>query len=158
MPNWCEGTMKVRGTKDNLVKFLKNGFAPVSWLGSEKEMQVSEDDYSVSIKCDDKLHGFHVRGTHRNFVETNCIEFEFWDEDKETHVMLLENYKAAWGIEAESLSNLSKEYDLDFKIYAFERGMEFNQDIEIVKGEIVKDDEIQFDDYEWECISPGVGG
>lgn len=158
MPNWCVGTMKVRGTKENLVNFLKKGFSPVTWLGSAVPVEVNEDKYSVSLKCLDKAHGFHVKGTHRNFVETNCIEFEFWDEDKETHVMLIENYKAAWGIEANALALLSKTYDIDFKIYAFERGMEFNQDIEVVKGEIVKDDEIQFDDYDWECINPGVGG
>ncbi|MBB5146203.1 hypothetical protein HNQ35_001404 [Cerasibacillus quisquiliarum] len=36
--------------------------------------------------------------------------------------------------------------------------MEFNQDIEINKGEIIKDEEIKFDDYEWECIYPNLGG
>lgn len=25
MPNWAEGTLKVRGTKENIVNFLKNG-------------------------------------------------------------------------------------------------------------------------------------
>ena len=23
MPNWCEGIMKIRGTKENIVKFFK---------------------------------------------------------------------------------------------------------------------------------------
>lgn len=49
-------------------------------------------------------------------------------------------------------------YDIDIKIYAFEAGMEFNQDIEIIKGKIIKDDEIKFENYQWECIEPNLGG
>ena len=46
----------------------------------------------------------------------------------------------------------------DIKIYAFEAGMEFNQDIEIIKGKIIKDKEIKFENYQWECIEPNIGG
>ncbi|MEW4071696.1 hypothetical protein [Bacillus cereus] len=53
---------------------------------------------------------------------------------------------------------MSKEYNVDIKIYIFGRGMEFNQDVEIYKGEIIKNVEIEFDDYMWECINPNIGG
>lgn len=36
--------------------------------------------------------------------------------------------------------------------------MEFNQDVEIYKGEIIKNVEIEFDDYMWEFINPNMGG
>lgn len=54
--------------------------------------------------------------------------------------------------------NISKKYNVDLKIYAFEKGMEFNRDIEIHKGRIIKDNKIEFKDYEWECINPLIGG
>lgn len=44
------------------------------------------------------------------------------------------------------------------RIHAFECGMCFNQIIEIIDGEITKDEEIKFDDYNWDCICPNVGG
>lgn len=72
--------------------------------------------------------------------------------------MVLENFKAAWEIDASSLAKLSKKYLIDFKILGFERGMQFNQDVEIVNGEIVKNEEIKFKDYTWECIRPHIGG
>lgn len=62
------------------------------------------------------------------------------------------------GIDAEKLAEVSKKYEIDLKIYAFECGMEFNQDVEIINGEIIKNDEIKFDDYRWECINPTKGG
>lgn len=52
----------------------------------------------------------------------------------------------------------SREYGVDMKIHAFERGMQFNQIIEIIDGEITKEAEIRFKDYEWDCICPNVGG
>lgn len=64
----------------------------------------------------------------------------------------------AWDVSAKELSLISKQYELDFRLYAFEAGMEFNRDIEIIHGEIKKDYEITFDDYKWECVCPNVGG
>lgn len=29
MPNWCAGTLRVRGTKENLTKFVLEGLQPV---------------------------------------------------------------------------------------------------------------------------------
>lgn len=28
MPNWCEGTLKVRGTKENVKRFVLEGLPP----------------------------------------------------------------------------------------------------------------------------------
>lgn len=47
---------------------------------------------------------------------------------------------------------------MDIRLYGFERGMEFNQEVIIENGEIVKDEEIKFDDYDWECVMPHLGG
>ena len=47
---------------------------------------------------------------------------------------------------------------IDMRLYAFEKGMEFNQDILIVDGEIINNLTIKFEDYNWECLCPTVGG
>ena len=64
----------------------------------------------------------------------------------------------AWGISAEELLNSCKQYNVDMRIHAFERGMQFNQIIEIIDGKITKDEEVEFDDYDWDCICPNLGG
>lgn len=53
---------------------------------------------------------------------------------------------------------ISKKYNIDLKIYAFERGMEFNLDIEVSKGKVIKSEVIKFDNYMWDCIDPLSGG
>ena len=149
MPNWCEGTLKVRGTKENLTRFILEGLHPVGFLGDAKE-PLKPDDYG-HITCQTNCW---IEGTRRGFV----TDLDAWVCDIEDMSVVCLETKFAWGIEAEQLLDVCKKYNVDMKIYAFERGMEFNQDIEIVNGQIVKDEEIQFDDYTWECVCPTMGG
>ena len=149
MPNWCEGTLKVRGTKENLTRFILEGLHPVGFLGDKREPLELDDCGDVTCK-----HDCWIEGTHRGFV-TNL---DVWVSEIESIGVVCLETKFAWGIEAKQLLDVCKKYNVDVKIYAFEKGMEFNQHIEIVDGKIIKDIEIQFDDYTWECICPTMGG
>ena len=151
MPNWCEGTLKVRGTKEKLTKFILNGLQPVGFLGEEKsKINLNEHgDIKTKETC-------WIENTSRGFVDGLYIDLSEF-EDNEICVVTLEA-RFAWGINADELLKTAIKYQVDMKIYAFERGMQFNQDIEIISGKIAKDNEIKFDDYEWECPSPNMGG
>ena len=78
-------------------------------------------------------------------------------EDDSIHAIALD-VEFAWGISSEELLELCKKYHVDMRIYAFERGMEFNLEIEIIDGKITKDSYLAFKDYIWECICPNLGG
>ena len=43
MPNWCRGTLRVRGAKENLTKFVLEGLSPVTYLGQDAEQLNVED-------------------------------------------------------------------------------------------------------------------
>lgn len=151
MPNWCEGTLKIRGKQKDVKRFVLEGLRPVDFFGNEKE-PLNLDKYN-NVYSNDSCY---IEGTCRGFVEDLDVYFD--DEEDENIICKALEAKFAWGIEVETLVETSKKYGVDFKIYAFERGMEFNQDIEIIAGEIVKDEEIKFNDYTWECICPNIGG
>lgn len=154
MANWICGDLKIRGTKENIKKFLIEGLIST---GSKIKPEITCDDkWKFSIKSN--TDSFYIKGTRRSFIEKEEIYTYINDwEDDEERVIVLE-YKSAWGIDVVGLVNLSKEFNIDFKILGFELGMEFNQDVEIIKGKIIKNEEITFDDYEWQCIRPHIGG
>ena len=164
MPNWCKGNLKIRGRKENIIKFLEEGTSLLDGLWEPKEIKPEieiNDCDEIEIKNLDKLKGIdhlYIKGTHRNFIVPVENEIYIYDIDEKEQIICLENFKAAWGIDADALRVISDRYDIDIKIYAFEAGMEFNQDIEIIKGKIIKDDEIKFENYQWECIEPNLGG
>lgn len=68
MPNWCAGTLRVRGTKENLTKFVLEGLQPVTYFGSEKET-LKIDDCRVlgSVEDDDVLAYVIALGLHMGF-------------------------------------------------------------------------------------------
>lgn len=163
MPNWAEGTIKIRGTKDNIRKFLTEGLNPIPRVekAMAKVMGLEYSDPTVTIEEDEwefimsSPNGFHVKGTARAFIE-GSIEWYFSDD--ETMTLSISSFKQAWGVTPEPFINLSKQFEVDIRIYVFEQGMEFNQEIEIHNGQLIKNNEITFDDYQWECIMPELGG
>ncbi len=164
MPNWSEGSLKIRGTRADIRKFLTEGLEGIPSLvkqiaairGQQQvevpKLKYREDEYDLSISGDD---GIYIKGTTRAFFEES-IEWEFQDKHKE--VLAISSFKQAWGVDAAQFAEISKKYNIDFKIYVFECGMQFNQDIEIHNGKIIKNNEITFDDYDWECVFPKLGG
>lgn len=151
MPNWSKGCLKVRGKAANVKKFILEGLKPVDFFGEElPKLELSDiGDVEYDNDC-------WIEGTERGFVENLCVEFSFV-EDRETFTAVLDA-KFAWAADTEDLLALCQKYEVDMKLYAFEKGMGFNQDILIVSKEILRDNRIVFEDYNWECICPTVGG
>ena len=155
MPNWCKGTLKVRGEYDNLKAFLKNALDECRYYGEPPEgplLEVAETPEYADIT----LHRMaHLKDTSRGFVEGDT-EVSI-DREPGSQIVLLEA-KFAWNIKTEELQHLSKKYGVDLKITAFERGAQFERDIEIVQGFISLDSVKEYQDYEWMCPCPTVGG
>ena len=152
MPNWCEGTLKVRGKVKDLKQFVLEGLEPVDFFGNSKG-KLQFDKYG-ECTCE---HSCYIENTRRGFVEGLHIYIDSDYAEDDINVICM-GCKFAWGISAEELQKTCKKYNVDMKIFAFERGMQFNQNIEIVDGQIIKDEELTFDNYDWECICPNMGG
>ncbi|MEZ0482617.1 hypothetical protein [Planococcus sp. SSTMD024] len=170
MPNWAEGSLKVRGKEKDIVAFLRGALGGIPSFGASIKaalgggeievpgVTIEEDDFNMVISSP---NGLHIEGSRRAFIE-GSVDYWFLDEDDEEEpaqvVFTIDNFKQAWAVQSDNFARLSEKYNIDIKIHAFERGMQFNQLIEIHKGEIIHDQEIQFDDYEWECVMPNLGG
>lgn len=157
MPNWCAGVLKVRGTKENVTNFITKGIIAVDCYGSDINYKITLDKDENFNLDNMKNTYFYIKGTKRGFVSPGDYFFDFYDEKKDDVIVCLD-VQFAWTIHPEQLAAISKQYDVAFKIYAFERGMEFNIDLEINKGEVIKEEYIEYDNYIWECIEPYCGG
>ena len=162
MPNWCEGYLKIRGKKENIVNFIENEIKLL-----KLKSIILEPEY-VDIKMIDNLGEYsfnykksyreylYLKGTRRFFVESEEISFYHF-EDEVCHLTL--EIKQAWAIDIqELLVKHSKKYHVDFNIYASEKGMEFEQYITVVDGELVRNEEKVYDDFQFEAINPKLGG
>ena len=155
MPNWCEGTLKIRGTFEQLRNFVLNGLEPVTDRGQKRQMEITDDEPQY-LFIKNGCESLYIKGSRRHFCEPKYIEIDADNEGKV--IVLLTPMKAAWEISSQNLLNASKEFNVDMKIQGFEKGMEFSQLIEIVGGEIIQDKKIEYENWDWDCPCPALGG
>lgn len=162
MPNWCEGMLKIRGKQENVFNLLADNLQV--WkriIVKEPKIDIREelDREAIEINREDGTiyvnDTAHIKGTRRNFVEPNDINV--WKR-KDGNACVAVEFKSAWGVESEPYVELSKAYNVDIKIEAFEKGMEFSRYILIENGNLKEDREDKYDDYVWDCVMPNLGG
>ena len=149
MPNWAEGSLKLRGKKENIVQALKYMFCTADNVEIEEDLENGWFELTITAPY------FYINGTRRAFVKHNKLSF--WLDD-DYLVIEINDFIQAWAVEPENYQEISSKFDVDIKIFTFECGMEFTQEIEISKGEIIKNVCYEYDDYQWEVPFSHLGG
>lgn len=166
MPNWCEGVLKVRGKKKDLLNFVCNGLErrgyPEDSHYEYTKYPLNEqiDEYGdIFINHTDKEHHswLYFKNSRRLFIEDN-IEWNFYGDEDEEQIQVLD-IKQAWRLEPDYFIDLSEIYNIDFKMMGFECGCCFTQEIEVVKGNLILDKVNEYQEkYNWEVYDPRLGG
>lgn len=170
MPNWCEGTIKFRGKREDIIRAMTEGLEDAWEHGSRI---VFKEDYSSDEYLYFKSEGndlvddtFWIEDTHRHFIDHVDIApaYRFGKD-----FIIALNFRAAWGIIASTdadyngLDNFAKKYHIDVRATGFEMGIGFKQTIEVNRnGEVLMDvtDDYghSYARYMWECEMPLLGG
>nr|DAF58614.1 MAG TPA: Ferredoxin-like domain in Api92-like protein [Siphoviridae sp. ctkmP13] len=148
MPNWAEGSLKLRGKCENIASALKE-------MVLNDTVTLEEEWDGDLLVFNNTAPYFYINKTRRAFINQNQIEV--WLEE-EFCIVELDNFQQAWSAIPENYQEISSKFDVDIKIFTFERGMEFTQEIEISKGEIIKNVCSNYDDYQWEVPFSNLGG
>ena len=155
MPNWIEGTLKLRGESKDLKGFFDTVVQPPACYFREPykkedfiKCEYGDEDNLVEMKED-----AWIEGTQRAFVNEDCF-VEFGDGFETVCIPI----RQAWTFVAENWKNISEKYNLDVRLYGFERGMEFSKEVEVIDGKITIDNEKKYEDWDWDCPMPLMGG
>ena len=150
MPNWCEGWVKFRGSKEDLIKFITNEFK-----GANPEMCFSD------LIPDIPERTVFLKSLYRSCVYSGDVE-EANDSiilNEEGVGIFIVKIHHAWSVSGQGYVELAKKYNLDIKGKCYERGLKFIEEFEINnKGEVVHYKEHKLQDYCWECECPTLGG
>lgn len=149
MPNWAEGSLKLRGKKENIAQALKYMFCTADNVEIEEDLEIGLFELTTTAPY------FYINGTRRALIQNNKLSF--WLDD-DYLVIEINDFNQAWAVEPENYQEISSKFDVDIKIFTFECGMEFTQEIEISKGEIIKNICYEYDDYQWEVPFSNLGG
>lgn len=166
MPNWIQGSLKVRGSYDNVKNFFVKGLNAYrgnemldkkDWvLDIDEYNEPGEREFSMDIKPDTWVY---VEDTRRAFVTSNHICFyEGAYKENPSLVVAACEINQAWCFEEDDWASISKEYNVDIRLWGLEQGVQFGQEIEIIDGEVIKNEEFKYDDWDWDCPLPWFGG
>ena len=159
MPNWIKGTMKLRGKREDIRRFFKEGLEASNWPKPEdRENQVIDDSGDGWLDFSFRNEP-HIVGTRRAFITDNNAYME-----NEEGVVCVD-VKQAWafyaGRDSKDLDNwkaISDKYNIDIRLFGIEMGMQFTQEIIILRGRSPIENVRQYEDWDWECPFPNMGG
>lgn len=155
MPNWVEGTFRARGIKENVVRFIEKG---LTGLNPEKSGFKRDDVMTDTYKAT-TAGLIWIEGTRRHFLNAENRDYLCLHETKNNEYQFEFPFIAAWAIDTGSLVEIAKIYSIDIRVNGFECGMEFEQLVEIRRDGFIRTESvIQYEDYEWECAMPLMGG
>ena len=165
MPNWAVGTMKLRGKKENVDKFLHEELKMVTWDQDDNEETRpvkfgNADDPDEFLMEEPGGHScIWINGSHRNFIDfeesRECLAgysygyygdmaeipihyFADRNED-DPEVLIVLPFKAAWSLNEESrdlYSKFSEKYGITIRIYVVEQGWGFFQTLTVNNGNV----------------------
>lgn len=179
MPNWCSGNIRFRGKMNDILKLLRENVV-FCRIGDNRETESKpanvnyDDDYNeirIESPFEEGNKGWcYIENTHRNFLDIFKCESEIIssgsyipdeNEDEDCWIFIFEGFSAAWSIEPEPYMEMSKKYNVDIKIFGWERGVGFDQEIEIISGTLVKNhcsESKNYADWMWNTVLPYMGG
>lgn len=166
MPNWCEGNIRVRGTYIKIVKFFRENLKALKYdkKGTIQDIPVTvredSDYYTVIRKPDDDCQDeFWINGTNRQFINAKEIELiDDSDDEFQEIVICIDGFKGAWSIDLEHFGPMAEKYGVDIKIFGFERGIQFAELAEFRRDGTVYEKTVRYNDWDWECPCPNLGG
>ena len=169
MPNWCEGTIKFRGKREDIIRAMTEGLQPIDGAIEDSKIvfdeEYSEPDYLCFTAVQDEL--FWISDTYRHFVDFSSKHYTALRFGSDFIIAI--PFRAAWAINVKSdadrngLDLFANKYNVDVRATGFESGMGFMQTVEVNRyGDVLVDYEESYDhDYEkflWECDMPLLGG
>jgi len=145
MANWCEGTLKLRGRPEIIAQLCNECFVGVrATIYNNDDLEITSSDW-----C-------RVVGNGCAFIMECNVGLSF--SEGETEISMALPLKEAYNINSVFWAELSKKYGLVIRIHAFEKGMEFERELEVHKGHYYTDKKIEYADYVWESPMPLLGG
>ena len=126
MSNYIKGNLEIKGRKEDVKKFL---------LEELEDVEIIKDDNHEFI-IEPKNNCFFMKNT-KGMIDQDVIKANINSWGNEENIITL-FYRRRNYLDANELQEISSKYNLNLKIKAEEYLACFKQEIEIVKGEIMK--------------------
>ena len=176
MPNWAEGNIRIRGKRENIIRYIQENLISVyelqydQWEERPVHLEVSAGGWELLINKDEDTNScLWFKDSKRMFIDydrsdtgnKHTISGEFSDDEKHTkedQVLFLNGFKGAWGIDDEYFRKAAVDYKVDIRLFVWERGMQWSSRSTYFRNGRVEGDSQTYSDWMWESALPNYGG
>lgn len=146
MPNYCNYSMCVKGTKENVEEFIKviqadYNYGTMEFSYDRHFFRVFEADYNEIEELDDNIYQAIIDG-YCAWSVSSCM---FNNHSSSYYNALKERYPNAF--RGTTLPIESKRLNLDIEVFSEEGGMCFQEHYIILKGDVVCDECVDWNEY-----------
>ena len=153
MPNWIEGTMKLRGKREDIRQFFKEGLEASDRNNVDDQVKDdSADDYLFFNFWADP----HIKGTRRAFITSEYVEM--YEDQGVACVDVKQAWTFSHGEDLNVWQEISEKYNVDIKLFGIEQGEEATEEVIIIRGHIPIINKRHYEDWDWDCPFPRMGG
>lgn len=161
MPNWIDGTMKLRGKREDIKRFFNERVEGSSGFTREESVEDRSNENELEFIFKNEPW---VEGTRRMFIKDGDV-FMLQEEG-----VCCVNIKQAWSFSSreekdlEVLQEIADKFHIDIRLYGIECGVEFVQEVivrhcdENGRSPRIIDNCIQYENWDWDCPFPNMGG
>lgn len=170
MPNWCEGSLKLRSKGVDILRFIKEGlnvYENDTPIEKDKWLEIKDNNNEVEIFFNRDT--IYVEGTNRAFINNRYSINPYYEEyfvlhkDSDDEVLCLP-VSQAWGFRTGEWIAIAEKYGLNIWLYGVEQGIGFVESyrIDLFEGEAhfidMSPTYKNYKDFLWRCPIPWLGG
>lgn len=157
MGTWAKGKMNIRGSFENMNKFIQENFIDSYIVETDNEIKIeTKYNYELNYDCDvpdilikeridSKNKSFDISNIGDAFFLGNFYNIDiFYDEMIDTCYMSI-NLSHRYDIDTDAFIELSKKYNLDFNTVVMIWDETFVHKLRIEKGIVINDEVIKND-------------
>lgn len=158
MGTWVTGKMNIRGSFENMNKFIQENFIDSYTIKTDDDIEVeTKHNYELNYDCsvaeilikeriDCKNKAFDISNIGDAFFLGNFYNINiFYNETIDICYMSI-NLSHRYDIDTDAFVELSKKYNLDFNTVVMIWDKPFTHKLRIEKGIIINDEVIEDDD------------
>lgn len=157
MPNWIEGSLRIRAHYENMLAFFEKGID-----SSNLHLYIDEHDESFEVACLNDNEYVYIQDTERAFlIGMFDIVVNKKDADPGGNVYVALKVQQAYCFNVHEWRRISMRFGLDIRLAGYECGVGVKEEIEIVHGKILNDSIRSYktyNDWLWEAEMPFMGG
>ena len=160
----AEGNIRIRGKRENILRFLQEELTPIYELKDdlveERSIHLEQTDHGWSVilsRDPDTSSNIYFKGSDTHWIETDSetieISFSNGGKTKEDQVICLDRYEGPWSPRVDFWKEKAVKHRVDIRIFSWS-GKAWSSVMTFYRNGDIEETARKYEDFLWDCPYP----